>query len=107
MIVRGFSKLFSTRPKKAYPAVVRPKKKLIEVTPVGTPVQIIYEPVKIGFLKGRGFIEVHEDIYHKIPSMLEHAVKLIDARQLGTKINWTRLVQAVEEKNGAPLDITR
>ena len=27
--------------------------------------------------------------------------------RLGGKINWTRLVQAVEEQNGAPLDITR
>ena len=63
--------------------------------------------MKIGFLKGRVFIEVHEDMYHKIPDMLDHAVKMVEARQLGSRINWTRFVQAVEEKNGAPLDITR
>jgi hypothetical protein len=39
--------------------------------------------------------------------MMDHAVKLVDTRRLGTRINWTRLVQAVEEKNGAPMDITR
>jgi hypothetical protein len=52
------------------------------------------------------FIEVHEDIYLKIPDMLEHIVKLIDARQLGSRVNWNRVVQAVEERNGAPMDIT-
>jgi L,D-transpeptidase ErfK/SrfK len=82
-------------------------KELFDLTPAGTPVNIIYEPVKIGFLRGRVFVEVHEDIYNKIPDMLDHAAKLIDARQLGSRINWTRLVQAVEERNGAPLDITR
>ncbi len=82
-------------------------KELFDLTPVGTPVLIVYEPVKIGFLKGRVFIEVHEDIYQKIPNMLDHTIKLVDDRQLGSRINWTRLVQAVEEKNGAPLDITR
>ncbi|MBM4288086.1 MAG: L,D-transpeptidase [Deltaproteobacteria bacterium] len=82
-------------------------KELFELTPVGTPVLIIYEPVKIGFLKGRIFIEVHEDVYHKIPDLLQHAIKQVEARQLGDRINWSRFVRAVEERNGAPLDITR
>ncbi len=37
----------------------------------------------------------------------DHTVKLIAERQLESRINWTRLVQAIEEKNGAPLDISR
>ncbi len=39
--------------------------------------------------------------------MMDHTVKLIDERQLGSRINWIRPVQAVEERNGAPLDISR
>ena len=45
--------------------------KLFDMTPVGTTVELIYEPVKFGFLKGRIFVEVHQDIYFKIPDMLQ------------------------------------
>lgn len=80
---------------------------LYKITPVGTPVQIIYTPVKVGFRYGRIFIEVHQDVYRKIPDLLRHAQKLIAAHQLGGSIDWTRFLKAVEEKNGAPVDITR
>ena len=77
------------------------------MTPVGTSVEMIYEPVKFGFLHGRTFVEVHEDIYFKIPDMLHYAIKKVQDRNLAAAINWTRFLQAVEEKTGAPVDITR
>jgi len=80
---------------------------LYNLTPVGTPVEIIYEPVKFGFLKGRIFVEVHEDIYYKVPDMFTHAVDRLNRRGLGARINWNRFIQAVEERTGAPVDITR
>jgi L,D-transpeptidase ErfK/SrfK len=80
---------------------------LYNLTPTGAPVEIIYEPVKFGFLKGRIFVEIHEDIYHKIPDMFEYAIKRLKDRGLASQINWTRFLKAVEEKSGAPLDITR
>jgi L,D-transpeptidase ErfK/SrfK len=80
---------------------------LFDITPVGTTVEFIYEPVKIGFLKGRIFVEVHEDIYNKIPNMLQYAIKRLQDKGLAGRVNWRRFLQAVEEKNGAPLDITR
>mgnify|MGYP001070820321 CR=1 FL=1 len=80
---------------------------LFDLTPVGTPVQIIYEPVKFGFQKGRVFVEVHRDVYDKIPDLFSHTCQLVAARQLGPLINWTRLLQALEEQTGAPVDISR
>jgi L,D-transpeptidase ErfK/SrfK len=80
---------------------------LFKITPVGTPVEIIYEPVKIGFLQGRIFVEVHEDIYHKIPDLLPYALKRLRERGLAAQINWPRFLQAVEETTGAPVDISR
>jgi L,D-transpeptidase ErfK/SrfK len=80
---------------------------LFNLTPVGTSVEIIYEPVKIGFLTGRIFVEVHDDIYFKVPDLLSHTLKRVQDRGLAARINWTRLLQAVEEKTGAPMDITR
>ncbi|MBI4796522.1 MAG: L,D-transpeptidase family protein [Deltaproteobacteria bacterium] len=80
---------------------------LFDITSVGTPVELIYEPVKFGFLKGRVFVEVHEDIYHKIPDLLKYAVTRLSNRGLAGQINWTKFLRAVEERNGAPVDITR
>ncbi len=81
--------------------------KLYNMTPVGTTVEIIYEPVKFGFLKGRIYTEIHEDIYFKIPNMLQYAVKKLRDRGLTAQVNWTKFLRAVEERTGAPVDITR
>jgi len=81
--------------------------KLFDMTPVGTTVEIIYEPVKFGYLKGRIFVEIHEDIYFRIPDMFTYAMKKVEQKGLSARINWTRFLQAVEEKTGAPVDITR
>ena len=81
--------------------------KLFDMTPVGTTVDIIYEPVKFGFLQGRTYMEVHEDIYDKIPNMLQYAMKGLQDRDLARRIDWSRFLKAVEEKTGAPVDISR
>jgi len=81
--------------------------KLFDMTPVGTSVELIYEPVKFGFLQGRIYLEVHEDNYFKIPDLLQYAMKRLQDRNLAGRINWTRFLQAVDEQTGAPVDITR
>jgi L,D-transpeptidase ErfK/SrfK len=82
-------------------------KELFNITPVGTTVKVIYETVKFGYLKGRIFVEVHEDIYHKVGDMFQYALKKVEAKGLAGRINWLKFVKAVEEQSGAPLDITR
>jgi L,D-transpeptidase ErfK/SrfK len=82
-------------------------KELYDLTPVGTTVELIYEPVKFGYLQGRLFVEVHEDIYFLIPDLFHYALKKVETKGLAGKINWGKFLQAVEEKNGAPRDITR
>jgi L,D-transpeptidase ErfK/SrfK len=62
--------------------------------------------VKFGFLHGRIYVEVHEDIYFKVPNMLRYAMARLQARDLAGRINWNRFLQAVEERTGAPVDIT-
>jgi L,D-transpeptidase ErfK/SrfK len=81
--------------------------KLFDMTPVGTTVDIIYEPVKFGYLNGRVFAEVHEDIYMRIPDMLGYAVTRLTEKGLAAYVNWTRFLRAVEEQSGAPVDISR
>ena len=68
---------------------------------------MIYEPVKIGYLKGRIFVEIHQDIYAKIPNLLQYAIKKFQDHNLTSRINWRKFLQAVEEQSGAPVDISR
>ncbi len=100
----GVGRLVSHGCMRHYPEDI---KELFDLTPVGTTVEIIYEPVKFGYLQGRIFAEVHEDIYLRIPDFFRYAVKKVEEKGLGPRINWLRFLQAVEEHNGAPLDITR
>lgn len=80
---------------------------LFNLTPVGTTVEFIYEPVKFGYLKGRIFVSVNEDIYSRIPDMLPYAVKLLEEHHLAGRIDWLKFLRAVGEQSGAPVDITR
>ncbi len=80
--------------------------KLFDMTPVGASVEMIYEPVKFGFLKGRTYVEVHEDIYQRIPDLLQYAIQKLHDRNLASRINWNRFLRTIEERTGAPVDIT-
>ncbi len=100
----GVGRLVSHGCMRHYPKDIE---EMFDITPVGTTVEIIYEPVKFGFLKGRIFTEVHEDIYTKIPDMLKYAMGRLEGRNLAGRINWPRFIRAVEERTGAPVDITR
>jgi L,D-transpeptidase ErfK/SrfK len=100
----GVGRLVSHGCIRHYPADIE---ELFDLTPVGTTVEIIYEPVKFGYLQNRIFVEVHEDIYQKIPDMLRYAMKRLQDKGLGGRINWYSFLKAVEERTGAPVDITR
>jgi L,D-transpeptidase ErfK/SrfK len=77
------------------------------MVPVGTSVEYIYEPAKIGFRQGRIYLSVHEDVYFKIRSMILHVLTMLEQRGLSDQVNMRKVMQAVEEQNGLPVDITR
>jgi L,D-transpeptidase ErfK/SrfK len=82
-------------------------KKLFPMVPVGTSVEYVYEPAKIGFRQGRIYLSVHEDVYFKIRSMILHVLNMLEQRGLADQVNMRKVMQAVEEQNGMPMDVTR
>jgi L,D-transpeptidase ErfK/SrfK len=60
-------------------------KKLFPMVPIKTPVELIYEPVKVGWKDGRIFVEVHQDIYHKINDFTGYGQNKINALGLSAK----------------------
>jgi len=79
---------------------------LYPLVPVGTPVHIIYEPVKIGFKEGRIFVEVHEDIYHRIPDFFQFTLKRLGDNGLKNLVDFEKVKEAIDQRRGIPIDIT-
>jgi L,D-transpeptidase ErfK/SrfK len=81
-------------------------KKLFPMVPMGTKVEYIYEPAKLGFRQGRVFLSVHDDVYFKIRSMILHVLNLLEQRGLADQVDMGKVMQTVEEQTGAPVDIS-
>jgi L,D-transpeptidase ErfK/SrfK len=100
----GVGRLVSHGCTRMYPEHI---KQLFPLVPVGTKVEYIYEPAKVGFLHGRIFLSVHEDVYMKIPSMFLHVLNLLEKRGLMEQVDLRRVLQVVEEQTGMPMEVTR
>ncbi len=74
---------------------------------IGTPVEIIYEPVKIGAYDGRIYVEVHPDIYKKISNFMEYGLKKLEEFPLRERVDRSRYTLAITMKNGVPFDVTK
>lgn len=72
---------------------------------LGTRVEIIYEPVKIGVREHQVFVEVHPDIHGIVDDMYEHAVSLLSERALLAGVDREELRLAAAEKNGVPAPV--
>jgi L,D-transpeptidase ErfK/SrfK len=80
--------------------------RLYPIVPIGTPVTIIYEPVKIGYQEGHIFIEVHEDIYHRIPDLLQFTLERLEVRGIKALVDLEKMKEAVDQREGVPINIT-
>ncbi len=100
----GVGRLVSHGCTRMYPEHI---KKLFPIVPVGTTVEYIYEPAKVGFRQGRIFLSVHEDVYFKIRSMILHVMNLLEQRGLADRVDMRKVMQTVEEQDGMPVDVTK
>lgn len=78
---------------------------LFPSVPVGTPVRIIYEPVKIGFRQGKIYAEIHRDIYKKIDDF--HQYGLLKLRDSGfmDAVDLESFKAELKQKSGIPVEV--
>ncbi|BCX82881.1 L,D-transpeptidase ErfK/SrfK [Methylomarinovum caldicuralii] len=86
--------------------------RLFPEVPVGTPVTLVNQPVKVGWLAGALYIEVHpplEEADNSYDALLEQALALIARKTQGLKvrIDGAALRTALEERRGIPVRISR
>ncbi len=74
---------------------------------IGTKLEIIYEPVKLGQRNGHIFIEAHPDIYKRIPDYPRYALEKLRQFPLAYKVDFKRFQLAIFLQNGLVTDITR
>lgn len=80
--------------------------KLFKLTPNGSKVTIVKQPVKVGVKNNRVFIEVHKDDYHQNEKYSKMAVKLLKMKSLLEGVNTEKLSAAIKEKKGIPVEIS-
>ncbi len=76
--------------------------RLFDEVRVGDKVEIIYEPVKLGVEDGVLLMEVHPDIYDRIPDLHRHAEQLIFQLGLAWDIDWIAVYRCIDLQNGVP-----
>ena len=80
---------------------------LFDQVAVGTQVNLIYQPVKIGPLNDRIFVEVHPDIYGRIGDLVSFGFALLHERGLVYRVDAKKMYRALKQQNGLPADVTR
>ena len=73
----------------------------------GTPVQIVYEPIKIGFLDGTVYVEVHRDIYGRISDFEQYGYQKLADLGLMDNIKPSLFEAELEKKSGMPVKVGR
>jgi L,D-transpeptidase ErfK/SrfK len=80
--------------------------KLFRSVPNKTKVTIVRQPVKIGVLHDRVYLEVHRDRELNI-NYFNEAVRLLVQKKLLADINKDKMITVLREKRGIPIDISK
>jgi L,D-transpeptidase ErfK/SrfK len=69
--------------------------------------RIIYEPVLLAETDGVVLLEVHPDVYRKVPDMLARVQQLAQASDLADMIDWALVKEVIHKRDGIARDVTR
>jgi len=81
--------------------------KFFDLVKVDMQGEIIYEPVKIALSDEKVFLEVHADVYNTHKDLVYIINKKIKALNLEKKVDYSKISQAAEKKQGIPINITK
>lgn len=87
-----------------YPEDIR---ELYSLARPGTPVRVIYQPVKVAFDRGEVYMEVHEDYMKRSGNLYKRAKTLLRKRGLLRKVDLELVRKAVKDALGYPVRVTR
>ncbi|MGA2027824.1 MAG: L,D-transpeptidase family protein [Syntrophobacteraceae bacterium] len=100
----GVGRLVSHGCIRCYPEHIRI---LYPQVPIGTKLEIIYEPVKFGRKNGRIFVQAFPDVYKKIPDYAKYAFDKLAQYPLAKDVDQRKFMVAMSLQNGVPTDVTQ
>ena len=81
--------------------------RLYREAPDGTPVEVVYEPVRLARdAGGRIYVEVYRDVYRVRPAPPKDLRALVTAAGLTDAVDWARVDEAQQRAWGTPQDVT-
>lgn len=80
--------------------------RLYRLVAVGTPVTIVREPVKVGERTGKVFVEVHDEQSSSAEN-IEAVITLLKGNNLQDRVSTQKVLRAIMEKKGYPVDVSR
>ncbi|MBP8830614.1 MAG: L,D-transpeptidase family protein [Desulfobacter sp.] len=85
-----------------YPEDIR---ELYSAVSLGTQVRIIYEPIKIGYIGKKIFLEAHRDIYAKINNYQKYALDRIATYGSTCRFDAATVEQTIRIRSGIPVEV--
>jgi L,D-transpeptidase ErfK/SrfK len=73
----------------------------------GTPVRIIYQPIKVGLHNGQIFAEIHQDLDRRISDPVAEVLRQIATLPWRGKLDRQALSQAIADHRGVPVVISK
>ncbi len=80
---------------------------LFELARVGMPGHLVYQPLKVGAQGSEIYVEVHPDLYGRIPNLERHAFAEIRRAGLAGRVDPRRVREAVRAQSGIPVSVGR
>jgi len=80
---------------------------LFPVVERGTPVLLLYRRLLVARIGGRLFLEAHQDIYGKQPSVEPELRQLAESENLASQIDWTLAGDIIRKQPGIARDVTK
>ncbi len=100
----GVGRLVSHGCIRCYPEHIRI---LYPQVPLGTKLEIIYEPLKFGWQNGQVFVEAHPDVYQKIADYTAYAQEKLQSFPMADLIDVQKYMMVVSLRNGVPTNVTK
>jgi hypothetical protein len=73
----------------------------------GIPITIVYEPLKLAVTSDKKiFLEAYPNTYQKPFSYWDHVNKLALQKGLSGQIDWSKVTQVLNERNGIAEEVT-
>jgi L,D-transpeptidase ErfK/SrfK len=100
----GVGRLVSHGCIRCYPEHIRI---LYPQVPMGTKLEIIYEPLKFGRKNGQIFVQAFPDVYKKIPDYAKYAFDKLAQYPFAKDVDQKKFMVVMSLQNGVPTDVTR